>query len=1404
MKRTAELSEKQQADGDNIDILEVIDELCADFRRQWKRGTRPRIEAYLGKVPENAMKSLFRNLLQAEIRSRRQSDESPNSDEYVNRFPAFKRIIRQAFDEPTMMSIDQHGAAEDANAAGHTATIDMPAAKRIGDYELVGELGRGGFGVVYEARHLERGNRVALKTLPTGIDGQEINADRLHRFRTEFRSLAEFNHPNLVGMQTLEVDGSQWFFTMDLIDGEDFLSYVRPDDKLDEDRLRDSLGQLVTGIVALHQRRILHRDLKPSNVQVGRDGRVTILDFGLVAELRERSDQTASMQTRNFAGTPRYAAPEQVFGQRFPATDWYAMGTMLYEALVGEPPYRGTQAELLVRKQNEDPPQLADREDLPRDLAQLTDSLLARDPNDRPDTDAIADALQLNLQTTARGTTDSQTSQADSEEIKVDDSEVVLIGREKQLAELEQARQDVLESQKPLLVWIRGKSGEGKSSLCEAFMRPFHKGREMLVLSGRCYDRESVPFKAVDSIIESLVRYLRSSVGNWLQSDQPEDVEFLAQVFPLLRRVEWIADRKIHDLEHTEPQKIRGRAFYGLRQLLTAISRRTTIVIHIDDLQWGDADSARAWHELLNHTDAPPLLVLGSYRSDETDESLFLEAWGRLKASAFHRLESRTVSVQPLTQDECLELAAQRTGLPRETIQDQIGQLFHDTDGNPYFLDQLLEGFDPDSGSFRHVPLDELVAGRLSRLPSAASRLLEVIAISGKPIRIKEAASVAGAEQSAMGTLTHMRNERLVRLLDAGDEPMVETWHDKVRESVLDSLPKERRKALHLQLAEEIERKQDKLADDWLESLRKLSTPGEYEFPPSDRLLDLGQHFSDAQDRRAFVYQWLAGEQAMRAYVVEEGHDLFQRARSSLPTEEVSNLPYRFWMGLARVSLWRKSPDQATEAYKKAVEKASDRFDAAEAYAGLEAVNIQLGRFDQALQWMELAMAQLEIRLPKSSAGRLISFAEKNIRVSVIPAAWQAAKTSQQSRKARLAQEILLAIQLGIAEKSVSKTIDFTTQGVLHGLKTGEQPKIAVGLAVLANMWSVFGVGWVGQWYLRLARQVEATVGDPELAGTFLFFSGVAHYWLGNLQAAEPLIEQSYSPLTRCCQFQGLQHSIHMHRHILAYIGDSRSELETAYAVLELATTTGSVQGHCWGSYDVAGALARAGELSEAPRYMQQANHALPDERFFQTSPIRASTDAYFRLQCSDYSAGRRLAESAWAVIREGWCTIDCSLLCVPILVESIAGPDWLDPLPSHDRRAMKGSLRRATFFYRMIPNHQAHIDRVRGRAYWRLGKQRKATRYFEKAMRAAEKKGMKYQQAKSLLDLAAVHETDRERNRAEAIRLLIKMKSVIPRAESWLLGDQYDEAVVAPEFDLEAWEEEHGPISPAMDAGDG
>ena len=156
---------------------------------------------------------------------------------------------------------------------------------------------------------------------------------------------------------------------------------------------------------------------------------------------------------------------------------------------------------------------------------------------------------------------------------------------------------------------------------------------------------------------------------------------------------------------------------------------------------------------------------------------------------------------------------------------------------------------------------------------------------------------------------------------------------------------------------------------------------------------------------------------------------------------------------------------------------------------------------------------------------------------------------------------------------------------------------------------------------------------------------------------------------------------------------------------------------------------------------------------------------------------------------------IDVTMFNLPVLIESIAGTDWTSDLHPSDRPMLKRLLRRAVIVHGCYPNHQPHLSRVWGRALFLLGKRRKAVRKLEKGLRQAEEKGMDYQRARCLLDLAAVKEQDRTENRALAVELLKKMESVIPRAESWLLGDQYDEDVVAPEFDLEAWERENGSI---------
>jgi serine/threonine protein kinase len=245
---------------------------------------------------------------------------------------------------------------------------DGEVGRRIADrFRVVRCLGAGGMGVVYEARDEERDERVAIKTLHV------LDPESLYRFKTEFRSLVDVLHPNLVRLNELLCDDGKWFFTMELIEGQDFVAYLRAR----PDRIADGCAQVLDGLAAVHAAGKVHRDIKPSNILVTPDGRVIVLDFGLVIGSGAEGDA---------AGTPIYMAPEQAGGRQVgPAADLYALGAVMYEVLTGRAPFADAErsAAIMEIKQRAAVPRPS-RPDLPAALTELCSALLAIDPGARP------------------------------------------------------------------------------------------------------------------------------------------------------------------------------------------------------------------------------------------------------------------------------------------------------------------------------------------------------------------------------------------------------------------------------------------------------------------------------------------------------------------------------------------------------------------------------------------------------------------------------------------------------------------------------------------------------------------------------------------------------------------------------------------------------------------------------------------------------------------------------------------------------------------------------------------------------------------------------------------------------------------------------------------------------------
>ncbi|HET7712847.1 MAG TPA: serine/threonine-protein kinase, partial [Thermoanaerobaculia bacterium] len=231
-------------------------------------------------------------------------------------------------------------------------TNRMP--EKIGHYNVVSQLGRGGMGVVYKAREESLNRFVAIKVL-----GEALTEDKtfLHRFVREAQAAAGLSHPNLVQIYYIGEDNGQPFFVMEYVTGKSLDHLVREEGRIDNRRAAQMILQAAHGLAAAHDAGIIHRDIKPANLILNERGLVKIADFGLALPADAEMKLTA---TGMMVGTPGFLAPEQCRGEKVDQrTDIYALGITYYVLLSGTQPFRGESPLALLRQiLDEEPPDL--------------------------------------------------------------------------------------------------------------------------------------------------------------------------------------------------------------------------------------------------------------------------------------------------------------------------------------------------------------------------------------------------------------------------------------------------------------------------------------------------------------------------------------------------------------------------------------------------------------------------------------------------------------------------------------------------------------------------------------------------------------------------------------------------------------------------------------------------------------------------------------------------------------------------------------------------------------------------------------------------------------------------------------------------------------------------------------
>jgi len=682
-------------------------------------------------------------------------------------------------------------------------------ASSIDRYQVVRRIGAGGMGVVYEADDVERGQRVALKTI------SNPDVEKIYQLKREFRALADLVHPNLVALYDLVVAADSCFFTMELLDGVDLLTYLwgrkvedpaevmtttltpippgfdagsdaivdpntlvspRPT-PCDIDRLRHALPQLARGLHALHNAGKIHRDVKPSNIQVTSDGRVVLLDFGLVAELERRQGADGMI-----VGTVAYMAPEQCAGdvQLTAAADWYGLGVILFQALTGRLPFEGVPTRVLFEKQTEPAPRPSRLvQHIPPDLDDLCAELLEREPGDRP----TGAQLLLRL-----GVGDTDRMAAPLASIS---REGGFTGRTEELEMLDEALAPIAVKRASVAL-VRAPSGMGKTSLVNRFLERLRATQpNVLLLRGRCLDREDVPYKAMDPLIDELSDWWLALTPKQAQALLPRDAYLLPTLFPVLDRVPAIADAPRTRIV-ADPQARRTHAFDALRETLQRLGDRYTVVLFIDDMQWVDRDTTALLADLMRAPDPPPVLLVLATRAEGAEPVVDLVR--RMDAA------QRLIDIGPLDDEAAIAIAVSHLG---EDNRETAEQLVREADGSPLYVIELARYLHGRSLSdIAGKGLDAMLAERIHGLGEAGRRIAEMVAVAGEPMTRSVLAATSGVPPAELSRqLSLLRAQRVVRMSGSRAEDTIEPYHARVRSAVLNQLDDERRAGHHRALA---------------------------------------------------------------------------------------------------------------------------------------------------------------------------------------------------------------------------------------------------------------------------------------------------------------------------------------------------------------------------------------------------------------------------------------------------------------------------------------------------------------------------------------------------------------------------------------------------------------------------
>jgi class 3 adenylate cyclase len=761
-----------------------------------------------------------------------------------------------------------------APARQHTPTPEpapvLPESFAEGRYQVKKFLGEGGRKRVFLALDTRLDREVAVAVIKT----EGLDEDGLTRVRREAQSMARLgDHPHIVtvfdiGEGTAPDGRAQPYLVSQYMAGGELGDKLRQAEngRLDVTEAVRIGNEMRMALEYAHNRGIIHRDLKPANIWLSEDGTAKLGDFGLAVAL----DRSRLTMEGTMVGTVAYMPPEHALGKQPDArSDLYSLGCVMYEMLTGRPPFLGDDNVAIISQHINTAPVAPSwhNSEIPKALESLVMRLLAKNPEERPESAAaIPDAM------TAIMTTASAVGERISEEGEANPLDRlaggVFVGREKEMDELRAGLEDSLSGRGRLLMLV-GEPGIGKTRTSEE-LATYAGLRNAKVLWGKCYEGEGAP--AYWPWVQLIRSYVHDRDAKEVMSEMGPGAADIAEV------VSEVKERLpgLPAPPQLDPEQARFRLFDSITTFLKNASTRQPHVLILDDLHWADKPSLLLLQFMARELRGSRLLVMGTYRDVELRRAHPLsQTLGELGREGL----SHRILLRGLTERDVERFIEMTAGVdPPRTLVEAV---YRETEGNPFFVNEVvrllvadgrLENVDDVTSWSVTIPqgVREVVGRRLDHLSEECNQVLTIGSVIGREFDLSTIEKVS--DLSGDPLLEALEEAVAARVIsEVPNRLEVYSFaHALIRETLYEELSTARRVRVHRQIGEVLE-----------------------EVASDEQLPQLAYHFSEAAQGgdvdKAIDYTTRAAERALDLLAYEEAANHYARALQVLEMKEAED-----------------------------------------------------------------------------------------------------------------------------------------------------------------------------------------------------------------------------------------------------------------------------------------------------------------------------------------------------------------------------------------------------------------------------------------------------------------------------------------------------------------------------------